>query len=187
VTERDPNNQQYRYEIASAHHFLGMALAGGDDLKEALEHFDAAIVLRRDALAQDPRDARTRSMLAGNYSQRANVLLRINDRSAAADNASEAVDLQQSVLLADPNSTPARISMAEFEARLGEVHMSIAESKSKRDGVQHWRDAAEWYARAAARYDALEREGHLRSPQLRAEADRSRHLLVRCRSAVAGS
>lgn len=187
VTERDPNNQQYRYEIASAHHFLGMALAGGDDLKEALEHFDAAIVLRRDALAQDPRDARTRSMLAGNYSQRANVLLRIADRSAAVNNASEAVDLQQSVLLADPNSTPARISMAEFEARLGEVHMSIAESKPKRDGVQHWRDAAEWYARAAARYDALEKEGHLRSPQLRAEADRARHLLVRCRSAVAGS
>jgi hypothetical protein len=91
--------------------------------------------------------------------------------------ARQAVELQQQVLTSDPGGTPSRISMADYESRLGSVYLSLGDAGR---GVKNFADAAQWYSKAVALYDVLGHEGHLRSPILRQDAEKSRLALARC-------
>jgi eukaryotic-like serine/threonine-protein kinase len=175
----DPDNNQYQSDIAAAHHFLGVALGELARPEEALKHFDRAIAIRQAALQADPRDTRSRAMLAGNYAERSVVQLRAGDAAGALSSATAAVSLQEEALNNDPRGIPVRISMAQFERRLGAAHAGLAENGR---GRHHWKTAAYWYGRSVAHFDELRAEGHMRSPALREDADGARKALDRCRS-----
>ena len=174
----DPENNQYQSDIAAAHHFLGIALGSMAQHAEALQHFDEAIRIRRGALNVDPRDTRSRAMLAGNYAEKSTVQLRAGDAAGALASATTSVSLQEEALSNDPKGIPIRISMAQYEWRLGAAHVALAE---KNAGRHHWRSAAHWYGRAVERFDQLQAEGHLRSGLIRTDAVRARQELERCR------
>jgi tetratricopeptide (TPR) repeat protein len=177
----DPENATYRSDLASTHHFLGMALGQMSLNAEAIRHFDRAIAIRRDSLGHDPRDGRTRSMLAGNYSRRAAVQLQARDLPGALESARTAVELQQAVVEQDQGGVPVRISLAEFEARLGSVQAALASAGSS----AHWKEALQAYSEAVRLYDGLEAEGNLKGPALRNEAAAARAALSRCEKEAA--
>jgi tetratricopeptide (TPR) repeat protein len=174
----DPDNSQYRSDIAGAHHFLGVALGSMAQHAEAMHHLDEAIRIRRSALDADPRDTRTRAMLAGNFAEKSTVQLQSGDPAGALASATTAVSLQEQALAHDPQGIPVRISMAQYEWRLGAAHMALAE---KPNGRNYWRSAAHWYARAVSHFDQLRSEGHLRSLSIRGHAERARQALERCK------
>jgi non-specific serine/threonine protein kinase/serine/threonine-protein kinase len=177
LSASDPDNSQYKSDIASTHHFLGISLRSLLQYPESIAQFDQAIALRREAMELDPRDSRNKSLLAGNYSERAGALLQSGDIQRAMASARQAVELQQQVLTSDPGGTPSRISMADYESRLGSVYLSLGDAGR---GVKNFADAAQWYSKAVALYDVLGHEGHLRSPILRQDAEKSRLALARC-------
>lgn len=183
LTAADPDNDQFKSDLASTHHFLGVALGSLLRYPEAIQQLDQAIAIRRASIEADPRDSRTRSLLAGNYSERAGVLLQAGSRESALASARTAVDLQSQSLSADPKGTPARISMAGYESRLASVLLAIAEAP-RHEAFRKSRPLAEcvsWYERAVQLYDELEREGHMRSPSLRTEAQIAKAALARAR------
>ena len=138
----DPENNTYRSDIAATHHFLGMALGQLAQHSDALGHFDQAIAIRRAALAQDARDGRTRSMLAGNYSKRAAVQLQAHDLTGALETARTAVRLQESVVTQDGGGIPVRVSLAEYQARVGAVLAELAAAARGDTGRRQCRPTA---------------------------------------------
>lgn len=173
------DNTQYRSDLAAAHHFLGIALGSMALHAEAIQHFDEAIRLRQTDLRADPRDTRSRAMLAGNYAEKSTVQLRSGDAQGALASATLAVSLQEEALSQDPNGIPVRISMAQFEWKLGAAYMALAEKGG--GATSQWKSAAHWYGRSVDRFDKLDSEGHMRSGLLRADATRAREALARCR------
>jgi non-specific serine/threonine protein kinase/serine/threonine-protein kinase len=177
----DPENNTYLSDIAATHHFLGMALGQLAQHADALRQFDRAIQIRRASLAHDPRDGRTRYMLAGNYSQRAAVQLQSKDLRGALESARMAVQLQESVMALDGRAVPMRVSMAEFQARVGAVLAAIA-AEGRRS---YWVDAAHSYRDAVVEYNALQAEGYLRGADVRSEAAAAKDALARCEKEAA--
>ena len=181
ISAGDPDNSTYKSDIAASHHFMGIALGDLAQHEDAVKHFNEAIAIRRAALHGDPRDVRSKYMLAGTMSKRSAVQLRANQLTEALQSAIAGVDLHTESLEIDPTGVPARISMAEYEARLGAIYEAL-ESKNKTGA--HARDALKWYRRAAERYAKLEGEGNLPSPALRAEAARSKANVQRLETAL---
>ena len=171
----DIKDEQVRSDIAATHHFLGVALGATGDFTEALSHFSQAIAIREPTLAADARDARTRSMLAGNYAEQSTVLLRCGRRKDALASIRRAVDLQRRLLAVDVRGVPVRMQLADFEARLASIYAERAD----------WHNAAQSWTRAVSVYDELDHEGHLRSPDERADAEQARLEARRC-AALAG-
>lgn len=163
-------------ELNSTRHFLGIALGDLGRYNEARDAFTKAIVSREKALAADPQDARTRSMLAGNYSEKAKVELKAGAKQSALFSLFRAVLLQNASLAVDPRAVPTRIYLAGQEASLGDVYSALAEDARANPALQHAQfvKAAEWYRRSANRFDALTREGHLQAASVRRDAERSR-------------
>jgi non-specific serine/threonine protein kinase/serine/threonine-protein kinase len=166
--------------IASTHHFLGMALGGMQNWVQALAHFDEAVRIRTAALQQDGRDERMRSMLAGNYAERAAVQLNAGDRKGALSSIRQAIDLQHRVYSVDPNSVPGRFNMAAYYSRAAEIHVAMASGGAS----GHWHEAASYYKRADVLYTKLNAEGHLQSPQLRKQAAEVHSQAQRCERLV---
>jgi serine/threonine protein kinase len=152
-----------RYEMASTHHFLGVALGALGRNQEALNRFNEAIALRERALLDDEHDARTRSMLAGNYSERALVLLNKGAQQDALASIQHAIGLQRQLLAVDPRGVPARISMATYESRLATI---CAAANQGQEAAQAWR-------RAVAFYDDLKRGGYLSAPDVVRDSERA--------------
>ena len=149
--------------------------------EKAIQHFDRAIAIRRAAMDQDPRDSNMRSMMAGNFSERAVVLTAAGRRDEAIRSAREAVRLQEQSLAADPNGVPVRISMADYESRLARAYLAVSESGNQPHAMQ---DAATWFRRALEHWEALGREGHLRGPSIQTELAGLRADLARCEAAL---
>jgi tetratricopeptide (TPR) repeat protein len=149
--------------MASTHHFLGVALGALGRNQEALNRFNEAIALRERALLDDEHDARTRSMLAGNYSERALVLLNKGAQQDALASIQHAIGLQRQLLAVDPRGVPARISMATYESRLATI---CAAANQGQEAAQAWR-------RAVAFYDDLKRGGYLSAPDVVRDSERA--------------
>jgi serine/threonine protein kinase len=154
---------QLKFEMASTHHFFGVALGALGRYEEALDHFNQAIALRERALQDDERDARTRSMLAGNYSERALVLLNKGAQQHALETIQHAIGLQRQLLAVDARGVPSRISMATYESRLATIYAAGNQS----------REAAEAWRRAVAFYDDLKRGGYLSAPDVVKDSERA--------------
>ena len=166
------NDVRLSSEAASTHHFLGVTLGATGHLAEALTHFRDAIAIREKTLAADSRDARTRSLLAGNYAEQATLLLKLGSNMAALANISQAITIQHELLALDVKSIPARLSLADYEARLAAIN--AANGKTSEAG-------ASWQ-QAQALYDELDREGHLKAGDVRADAEKVRAEAARYRA-----
>jgi non-specific serine/threonine protein kinase/serine/threonine-protein kinase len=164
------NDEQIRSDLAATHHFLGVALGATGDFTEALLHFHEAIESRESTLARDARDARTRSLLAGNYAEASVVLLRSGRKKDALASVRRAVDLQRQMLALDAKAIPSRMSLADYKCREAAIYSAM----------RQWRNAAQSWTRAVALYDELDREGHLRAPDVRSDAARARAEAARC-------
>jgi tetratricopeptide (TPR) repeat protein len=155
---------QLRSDIASTHHFLGISLGALGRYDEALAEFRAAIAIREPALAADERDGRSRSLLAGNYAEQADVLLRARRLPDALASIRHAISLQRQTLSVDPRVVPVRINLASYSGRLATIYGALGAT----------REAAETWATARTLFDQLAKEGHLTSPELKAEAEHAR-------------
>jgi eukaryotic-like serine/threonine-protein kinase len=173
----DTHDQQIRSDVASTHHFLGVSLGAVGDFNLALSHFKEAIRIREATLAADDRDARTRSLLAGNYAEQSTVLLNAGRQRDALTSIRRAVDLQQQMFEVDAKGVPVRLSLADYQARLGGVYAALKE----------WHNAAQSWTHAVALYDELDREGHLRASEVRRDAERSRVEAARCTALAGGN
>jgi tetratricopeptide (TPR) repeat protein len=118
-------------------------------------------------LATDKRDARTRSMLAGNYAERSTVLLRAGRKEAALESIERSIQLEDELLALDASAVPVRVSLADYEGRLATIHESMGQRS----------DAAEDWSRSVELWDSLEREGHLRAPDVKEAAAQAREAL----------
>ncbi|MCU1327254.1 MAG: ppkA [Bryobacterales bacterium] len=167
-------DREINLDRASTHHFTGMALGMLRRYDEALAEFRDAIALREPVLAADERDARTRSMLAGNYGEQADVLLRAKRLPEALASAKRAVALGQQALAVDPKVFPIRISLATYECRMAAIYGAMGDLKS----------AAETWHRAVNIYDQLERQGHITAADVRAEAEHARAEAARTTAAL---
>ncbi len=167
LTDRD--NEQVRSDVASTHHFLGVALKGTGDFERALAHLQEAISIREATLAADERDARTRSLLAGNYAEQSTIFDLSSRERDALSSIRRAIDLQQQLFAVDATGVPVRISLADYQSRLGSIYAGL---NQKRSAAQSWK-------RAVVLYDELEREGHLRAPDVRSDAEKARTQVAR--------
>ena len=165
-------DQRIRSEIAATHHFIGVALVAIGDFTSALSHFEQAIAIRESMLATDARDARTRSLLAGNYAEQSTALLRSGRKQAALVSIRRALALQQQLLAVDATGVPARMSLADYESRLASIYAAVHQPQQ---AGQSWKDAV-------VLYDELDREGHLRAPDVRSDAQHARTEAARFRS-----
>jgi len=141
-----------------------MAFGATGDLPRALAEFHEAISIREKTLAADGRDGRTRSLLAGNYSEQAMALLKSGQKNAARAGILRALLLQRQLLALDPHGVPVRLSLADYQGRLGWIDEATGH---KREAAQNWR-------RASAIYDELDREGHLEASDVRDDAQKAR-------------
>jgi tetratricopeptide (TPR) repeat protein len=140
-----------------------MALTATGELPRALDEFREAISIREKTLAADGRDARTRYLLAGNYAEQATALLKSGQKSAARVSILRALSLQREVLVSDSRGVPARLSLADYQGRLGAIDAAMGQ---RHEAAQNWR-------RAAAIYDELDREGHLEASDVRRDAEKA--------------
>lgn len=165
----DPGDRQTRFEIAGTDHFLGVALGSTGSFDEALASFEEAISIREAMLATDQRDARTRSMLAGNYAEKSTVLLKAGRREAALKSIERSIQLQEALLALDASAVPVRVSLADYEGREAAIHESMGQ---RRDAARNW-------SRSVALWNALDREGHLRAPDVKAAAAQAREAMLK--------
>ncbi len=172
LLQTNPNDVRLSSEVASTHHFLGVALGATGNLAEALTHFRDAIAIREKTLAVDARDARTRSLLAGNYAEQATLLLKLGSNAAALGSISHAISIQHELLALDIRSIPARLSLADYEARLAAIDAANGQT----------REAGENWQQAETLYDELNREGHLKAGDVRADAEKVRVEAARFRA-----
>jgi non-specific serine/threonine protein kinase/serine/threonine-protein kinase len=177
ILDREPENTQFQSDIAATHHFHGVALGAMHAYPQALKQFEEAITIRKHALAQDARDFRSRSMMAGTFAERATVMLHAGMVDAALASAKQAVENQERVLAEDSGGVPTRVSMADFESRLGLVYMTIAQRTGK---PQTWDEAANWFRRSVQRYGELTTEGQMRTAGMRRDAEQARTMLEEC-------
>ncbi len=175
LEEKKPD-QMTRLAMASTRHFLGVSLGGLGRYDEALQEFHTAIAIREPILAADERDARTRSMLAGNYGEQAEVLLRAKRFPDALASIRHAITLDQQTLAVDAKVVPVRITLAEHEGRLAAIYAATGDT----------REAAYAWRRSVAVFDQLDREGYLTIPAVRADAERARTEAARTTAALAG-
>jgi hypothetical protein len=148
---------------------------------EALPHLHSAITRRESMLAEDSRDARTRSLLAGNYAERSTALLHLDKPQAALAAAQRAVDLQNFVVSLDPQGVPVRVSAADFHARAGAAHAALA-GRPGAGSADHLAQAIAMYERAVGFYDRLQEQGHLRSKNSIEDAENARREAQRLKS-----
>ena len=149
-----------------------MALRGTGEYKEAIEVLNEAIKIRELSLSRDPQNARSRALLAGNIAERGSTFLQADKLTEALRDFNKAVELQTSIIEVDPRGTSARTAMADFQNRLASAYAALA-VRTPSKAQQNWREAAKYYRRADALYTALEGDGLLRSPQLKAGAKRA--------------
>jgi tetratricopeptide (TPR) repeat protein len=102
-------------------------------------------------------------MLAGNYSERALVLLGKGDKREALASILHAVGLQGRLLAVDPKGVPARVNMATHQSRLATVYDALGEPKQ---AAAAWQHAAEFY-------DQLKSGGYLTAPDVIADSARA--------------
>jgi len=164
ILKAGDDDERLRSDTASTHHFLVMAFGATGDLPRALAEFHEAISIREKTLAADGRDGRTRSLLAGNYSEQAMALLKSGQKNAARASILRALLLQRQLLALDPHGVPVRLSLADYQGRLGAID----------DATGHKREAAQNWRRASAIYDELDREGHLEASDVRDDAQKAR-------------
>jgi len=169
---RDPGDRQIRFEIAGTDHFLGVALGTAGSFAEALACFQDAISIREAMLATDEHDARTRSMLAGNYAEESTVLLKAGRKDDALKAIQRSIELEEELLALDARAVPVRVSLADYEGRRAAIHESMGQR----------RDATEDWSRSVALWNALDREGYLRAPDVKETAARARDALVKSRN-----
>ncbi len=157
------NETQIDFEMASTHHFFGVSLGALKRYQEALDHFDDAIALRERAIALDERDARSRSMLAGNYSERALVLLNKGDKQQSLASIQRALALQRKLFEVDPKGVPVRINLATHESRLAAIETALGNTEA----------ATEAWRRAAHFYDQLKSGGFLTAPDVIRDSEKA--------------
>src|SRR6185312_1003249 len=119
---------------------------------------------RGDAGDRQARCARTRSMLAGNYAEQSTVLLKAGRRDAALKSLERSIQLEDELLALDASAVPVRVSLADYEGRLAAIHESMGQRTS---ATQDW-------SRSVALWNALDREGHLRAPDVQKAAAQAR-------------
>jgi eukaryotic-like serine/threonine-protein kinase len=151
-----PPSAQLNFDMASTHHFLAVSLGSLRRYDEALDHIRQAITLREKALRDDEHDARSRSLLAGNYSQQGIVLLDKGQPEEALASMQHAIALQQELLAVDPRGVPARISMATYLSREASI---LAANHRIHESAEAWRRAVKFY-------DDLKRGGFLSAPDV---------------------
>jgi len=164
LLDRDSGDRQIRFQIAGTDHFLGVDLGSEGSFAEALACFEEAISIREAMLATDKRDARTRSMLAGNYAEESTVLLKAGRRQAALKSMERSIQLEDELLALDASAVPIRVSLADYQGRLAAIHESM--------GQRTWATRA--WSRSVALWNALDREGHLRAPDVQKMAAQAR-------------
>ena len=157
------NETQIDFEMASTHHFFGVSLGALKRYQEALDHLDDAIALRERAIALDERDARSRSMLAGNYSERALVLLNKGDKQQSLASIQRALALQRKLFEVDPKGVPVRINLATHESRLAAIETALGNTEA----------ATEAWRRAAHFYDQLKSGGFLTAPDVIRDSEKA--------------
>jgi tetratricopeptide (TPR) repeat protein len=131
---------------------------------DALAQINAAISIRESMLAEDARDARRRSLLAGNYAERSTALQRMKRWSGAVVAAERAVELQDAVLALDPRGVPVRVSAADFHARAAAAYA----------GADNLPKAKDCYSRSLELYEDLRSEGHLKSSSIIADFEKAK-------------
>jgi hypothetical protein len=128
------------------------------------------VALRERSLARDPQNARSSLLLAGNLAERGMSLAAAGRLNDALRDVQRALQMETAIAEVDPKGTATRFAMADFQTKLASVHAMLAKSKGSGPALQHWREAAKYFRRADALYTALDGEGSLQSPQLRANA-----------------
>jgi tetratricopeptide (TPR) repeat protein len=135
--------------------------------------FNKVIALREAALARDPHNARSRSLLAGNYAERGTSHAAEGRVTDAFRDLRRALELQTVIAEGDPKGTATRFAMADIQSRLASLYAKMAREGRSGSRDQHWRDAAKYFRRADALYTALAGEGMLQSAPLQADAKRT--------------
>ena len=64
LSTASPNDESLATDTAGSCHFLGMALRGAGEYKEAVEVLNEAIKIRELSLSRDSQNARSRALLA---------------------------------------------------------------------------------------------------------------------------
>ena len=150
--------------MAGTHHFLGYALGQLNRNGEALAHFREAVNLREAAVAADPKDGATRTLLAGNYAEEGVVLAALGRTPDAIEALDQAIQLMRRAVSENPASIPMRLSLATDLGHLAEVYDT---AKQFDLGLDTWK-------RAVAVYDALATEGKQLVPTARVAAEEAR-------------
>ena len=148
-------------------------MRGEGNTREALEAFNEAITIREQSLSRDPQNARSRSLVAGNYAERGTTFFDAGQTTQALRDLHRAVEYQTALIEVDPKGTPTRIAMADFQCRLAAANATLARKSKGVKSQTYWRESAKYFRRADALYSALSSEGLLQSPQLRDQAKRA--------------
>ena len=74
-----------KYDLAWAHHYLGMAFQGKGDLAAAATHFEEALKLRRELVEMDGKNARWRKDLALSHDALGDLASAHKDAAAAIE------------------------------------------------------------------------------------------------------
>ena len=134
-----------------------------------LECFNKAIAIREASLSRDPQNARSRTLLAGNYAERGTQFLRRRPIDRCASGHAEGARSGELDRRGGPEGHSYAIRDGRFSKRLASLHATLAKQGGGGGSREyHRREAAKYFRRADAFYMALAGEGMLNSAQLRA-------------------
>ena len=149
----DDSSQENRRTLALAHHNRGLFLDGKGQFEPARRSYERAIELRRQLIAEDPRNNRYPFELAGTYNNLGGLYLREGQLDRAREEFDRAMDLMRRL----PPDAENRYLVAGIYHNLGNI--SFRQQKA-REGIENLQHAATTWSALLADFPDVSKYQH---------------------------
>ena len=182
LTKETPNDVRARLDLSSAYGDLGMTLADGGGLEQAIPYWRKALACAEPVAAADPNNARALVALALTENQLGLVLAKAG-KSSDLNYELKALAIRKKLSEADPKNKGRQEAVAISYATLADTEEILASRRgtppSQKAG--HWRAARNWYQQALQIYNVLRAQAALRGEDAE-QPDRMAREIQKCTS-----
>ncbi len=158
----DSSSSEHRQDLAVTRGMLADALLDARQYAPALEQYQQAIALKESMRVAEPSTERHGDDLAGLYAGIGAVRLAQRDHAGAARAFRTAIPLADAAVERPSVTIRAQSTGASVYAGVGRLHAQQSEQAATAvERVGFCRDAARWYQRGIAIWDAMQKSGSL--------------------------
>ncbi len=132
LIKRDPNNRELQNELANGYQGVADMQYTDNDLERALENYRYAINIRESLYKSDPENLNYLNGLAENYARLGDITgmegyANLGDIPTSLESYRRAVDLGETLIVADPGNSSRRSSLATWTTNLAMLQSTTGE------------------------------------------------------------